>query len=570
MTVIVALLGLILLIVIHELGHMLTAKALGVRVPEFGIGFGPALVKKKIGKTVYSFRIILLGGFAKMAGMGGGEYGAENELLGRKNILEEQMAQLGQELEPFLAQRQNLEGGISQATNELNALQDQKDTLESQMSQTQPELATLQDQKHTVEAQIHAKQRQLGQTQQALNALLAKKQSPEAEIQQLRAMPGNHTEQIRQVHEQLNELNSQIAQKQLQIAQLTNDIVNLQHQLQQWEEQIAQKQQQILHLQQEIAQLQQERQLVNAQKAQKKQQLQQVVDQVTQKQQQLAQLQSQLQAIDLDTFPAKPPWRRALIILAGPVANMLAAVVILAGIYMFQGVITDVKPVVNAVEPGSMAQQVGIRAGDRIVGIDGERIEGWNDFERQMSGREPGEKISVTVLRDGSRKTFEGELGADPEDRDRALVGVRPEVETTTYGPLKSVGLAVQRCGEITVKLGAFVGQLVTGEKDLYRNVTGPVGIASVGSTAVSQGFFLPLLALISLNLALFNLLPILPLDGGHLFFIAAEKVLGRPVSEQTMGKIAAFGLVLVLALFLFATYADLSKIFTGQPFIPD
>jgi regulator of sigma E protease len=68
----------------------------------------------------------------------------------------------------------------------------------------------------------------------------------------------------------------------------------------------------------------------------------------------------------------------------------------------------------------------------------------------------------------------------------------------------------------------------------------------------------------------LFNLFPILPLDGGHLFFIAAEKVLGRPVSEQTMGKIAAFGLVLVLALFLFATYADLSKIFTGQPFIPD
>jgi regulator of sigma E protease len=174
------------------------------------------------------------------------------------------------------------------------------------------------------------------------------------------------------------------------------------------------------------------------------------------------------------------------------------------------------------------------------------------------------------VERDGSQKTFEGELGVDPQDKKHALLGVRPEIETTTYGPLQSLGLAVQRCGEITVKLGQFVAQLVTGEKDLYNNVTGPVGIASVGSTAVSQGFFLPLLALISLNLALFNLLPILPLDGGHLFFIGAEKVLGRPVSEQTMGKIAAFGLVLVLALFLFATYADLSKLFTGQPFIPD
>jgi regulator of sigma E protease len=347
MTVLVALLGLIFLIVIHELGHMLTAKAMGVRVPEFAVGFGPPLIKKKVGKTVYSFRIILLGGFAKMAGMGDGAEGP-------------------------------------------------------------------------------------------------------------------------------------------------------------------------------------------------------------------------------DTYHAKPAWRRALIILAGPAANAVAAVLILACVYMFQGVVTDVKPVVSAVEPGSTAQEVGIRPGDRIVALDDNPVEGWDSFQRQMVDREPGEKVSVTVVRDGAQKTFAGELGADPQDKQHALLGVRPEIQTTTYGPVKALGLAMQRCGEITVKLGQFVGQLVTGEKDLYQNVTGPVGIASVGSTAVTQGFFLPLLALISLNLALFNLLPILPLDGGHLFFIAAEKVLGRPVSEQTMGKIAAFGLVLVLALFLFATYADLSKLFTGQPFIPD
>jgi regulator of sigma E protease len=347
MTVVVALVGLILLIVIHELGHMLTAKALGVRVPEFGVGFGPPLLKRKIGKTVYSFRIILLGGFAKMAGMGDGEEGP-------------------------------------------------------------------------------------------------------------------------------------------------------------------------------------------------------------------------------DTYPAKAPWRRALIIVAGPAANVLAAIVILAGVYMFQGVVTDIKPVVEAVEPGSMAEEVGIRSGDRIVGIGDERFKTWEGFEREMRGREPGEEVSVTVSRAGDEKTLRGELGADPQNPDRALVGVRPEIVKTTYGLFEALGLAAQRCVEITAQLGAFVGQLVTGEEKFYDNVTGPVGIASVGSTAVNQGFFLPLLALISLNLAIFNLLPILPLDGGHLFFIAAEKLIGRPVSEQTMGKIAAVGIVLVLALFLFATYADLSKIFTGQPFIPE
>jgi regulator of sigma E protease len=345
MTVVVAILGLILLIIVHELGHMLTAKALGVRVPEFGVGFGPPLLKKKIGTTTYSFRIILLGGFAKMAGMGDGARGP-------------------------------------------------------------------------------------------------------------------------------------------------------------------------------------------------------------------------------DTFPAKAPWRRAMIIFAGPMANILAAVVILALVLMISGAVTGVKPVVREVEPGSMAQRVGIEAGDRLVAIDGERIETWEGFTKEVAERRPGEEISVTVDRGGTQRTFTGELGADPAATERPLVGVRPEVVKTTYGPLEALGLAVRQVVRVTGMLGVFVGDLITGERSLYNNVTGPVGIASVGSTSVEQGFFLQLLALISINLALFNLLPILPLDGGHLMIIAAEKILGRPVSQETMGRIAALGIALVLMLFLFATYADLSKIFTGQPFI--
>ena len=347
MTVLVAILGLILLIVVHELAHMLTAKTLAVRVPEFGVGFGPPLFKRRIGETTYSFRIILLGGFAKMAGMGDGAEGP-------------------------------------------------------------------------------------------------------------------------------------------------------------------------------------------------------------------------------DTYPAKAPWRRALIIVAGPLANVLAAVAILAGVLMISGAITGVKPVVDQVEPGSLAERVGIEPGDRLVAIDGRRIESWDGFTREVSERRPGEEISVTVERGGSERRFSGELGADPANPERALVGVRPEVVRTTYGPLEAVGEAVGQVVRVTGALGVFVGQLITGERSFYDNVTGPVGIASVGSTSVQEGFFPQLLALISLNLALFNLLPILPLDGGHLFFIAAEKVLGRPVSQETMGRIAALGLALVLMLFLFATYADLSKIFTGQPFIPE
>lgn len=355
MTVLVAIIGLIFLIVIHELGHMLTAKALGVHVPEFGVGFGPAIFKKKIGKTVYSFRIILLGGFAKMAGMEGAA---------------------GVELEK-----------------------------------------------------------------------------------------GEHGP---------------------------------------------------------------------------------------------------------NTYPSKPPWRRALIIFAGPFANLVAAVAILAITLMISGSITGVNPVVEDVEPGSMADEVGIQAGDRLVGVDGKEVGQWNGFTEAVRDKKPGDEVAVTVERDGAERVFTGTLGESEQLPGQAQVGVRPEIERTTYGPLEATGMALQMIWDITLRLGGFVGQLVTGEQSFYDNVTGPVGIASVGSTSVEQGFFPQLLALISLNLALFNLLPILPLDGGHLFFIAAEKVRGRPVRPETMGKVAALGLMLVLVLFVFATYADLSKLFTGQPFIPE
>jgi regulator of sigma E protease len=232
--------------------------------------------------------------------------------------------------------------------------------------------------------------------------------------------------------------------------------------------------------------------------------------------------------------------------------------------------VTGVRPEVREVEPGSMAGRVGIQPGDRLVAIDGERIKSWEGFTREVANRSPGEEISVTVERGATERTFTGELGADPGAPERALVGVRPEVVKTRYGPFESLGMAVGQVVRVTGMLGVFVGDLITGERSLYNNVTGPVGIASVGSTSVEQGFFPQLLALISLNLALFNLLPILPLDGGHLAIIAAEKVMGRPVSQETMGRIAALGIALVLMLFLFATYADLSKIFTGQPFIPE
>jgi regulator of sigma E protease len=218
-----------------------------------------------------------------------------------------------------------------------------------------------------------------------------------------------------------------------------------------------------------------------------------------------------------------------------------------------------------------MAAEAGVQNGDRIVSVDGEDIESWDQFQEVVGAQQLGDRVELVVDRGGESREFSGELAADPEDQNKAIVGVRPVVTYTSYGPLEALELGMKKTVQIIGLIGWFIGQLVTGEISFYDSVSSPIGVVGMSSDVASQGAqsFAQLLALISINLAVFNLLPMLPLDGGHLFFIAAEKILGRPVSTETVAKIAAFGLALILMLFVFATYADLSKIFTGQPFIP-
>jgi regulator of sigma E protease len=248
----------------------------------------------------------------------------------------------------------------------------------------------------------------------------------------------------------------------------------------------------------------------------------------------------------------------------------LAAVVILAGIYM-AGVPTDVTTEIEEVVPGSMAAEAGVQGGDRIVSVNGEPIESWDQFQEVVGAQQLGDRVELVVDRGGESREFSGELVADPKYPDKAIVGVLPVLIYTSYGPLEALGLGVETTVRIIGLFGWFVGQLVSGEVSFYDSVSGPIGVVGVSSDVAEQGAqsFAQLLAFISINLAVLNLIPMLPLDGGHLLVIATEKIVGRPLSTETITKIAAFGLALILMLSVFTTYADLSKIFTGQPFIP-
>jgi regulator of sigma E protease len=278
-----------------------------------------------------------------------------------------------------------------------------------------------------------------------------------------------------------------------------------------------------------------------------------------------------------NSYLAKPPWRRALIIFAGPFANLLAAIAIFAVIYMV-GVPTEATTEVEEVIPGSLATEVGLVPGDDVVSVDGETVGRWEDFQEYLDEKSPGDEVTIGVERAEGQEEYTGTLGADPENAERAIVGVSPVVLYTSYGPLEALWLGTERTAQVIGLMGWFVGELVVGNISFYDSVSSPIGVVGGSSDLISRGaeasrgaeVFAQLLAFISINLAVFNLLPMLPLDGGHLFFIAAEKVMGRPVRPETVARIMAIGVALILMLFVFATYADLSKIVTGQPFIPE
>ncbi|WP_047865822.1 M50 family metallopeptidase [Rubrobacter aplysinae] len=398
MTIVVAILGLIFLIFIHEMGHMLVAKAFGVRVPEFAIGFGPPLVQKKLGKTTYSFRLILLGGFAKIAGMGDSEVPSDR----RDSRFEEA--------------RSRKAGSQEAHSGSMTWLEGEEDFV-----------------------------------------------PPEPERDGGDAEPAP------------------------------------------------------------------------------------------------------------DTYYAKAGWKRALIIFAGPGVNLLFALLLFSGLQAIQGVPTQIEPEVSQVQAGTMAEEVGLEKQDRVVALDGQSFQNWEGFNEALSSRSAGEEVSLTYVRAGERNTVTGELGAVSKASDEALVGIRPTATEVSHSPFVALWQGTQMTGDFIVTYLNGLYQLATGQLDFFNNINGPVGITAVGSEVISIGTLnaLTFLGIISIVLGIMNLLPVLPLDGGHLLFIAAEKLRGKPITEETMNKVATVGLMLFVTLFLFATYADISKIITGQPFIP-
>jgi regulator of sigma E protease len=264
------------------------------------------------------------------------------------------------------------------------------------------------------------------------------------------------------------------------------------------------------------------------------------------------------------SFSHKSLARRAAIVFAGPAANYIFAVIVLAGLFMTIGQ-PYTPATVGTVMEGSAAEEAGILPGDEFLFVDGTKVELFRDVQRIIVLR-PEEPLDLVLLRDGK----EIELTVTPKASEHTdvsgnksrigLLGVTQRAgEYIKSGPLDAVWDAAKETVNLTVDTLTAVGQIFAGKRTLDE-LGGPVRIGQLSGDTARHGIipFISFMALLSVNLGLINLFPIPMLDGGHLLFYGIEAVRGKPLGERAQEIGFRIGLVVVLGLMLFVTLNDL------------
>lgn len=270
------------------------------------------------------------------------------------------------------------------------------------------------------------------------------------------------------------------------------------------------------------------------------------------------------------TFPGAPLWQRTLIVLAGPMANLLVAVAIIAAFVAVVGVPSN-PPVVTGFAEQSPARSAGLLQGDRIVAIDDRQIDSFKDIASAVMIY-PNQTVLVRLDRDGRRLEVPVRLAErvvtdrfGNESRFGQLGIAGGTLELRQVGPLAAVGYGFSESFGIMKTMAIGLKQIVVGERSV-KEMGGPVKIAKYSGEMLTLGWlsFVEFAALISINLAFINLLPIPTLDGGHLAFYAAEAVRRRPLGVRSQEWAFRGGLALVLAVAVFVTFNDLASLFAN------
>ncbi len=253
------------------------------------------------------------------------------------------------------------------------------------------------------------------------------------------------------------------------------------------------------------------------------------------------------------SFTNKPIWRRLLVLVAGPLMNFVLAIILLVILYTANGMptneITDLSPNMPAIEAG-------MQEGDIVVSINKESIENWEELTSAITKAE-GKELELIVKRGYEYINLNIVPKLDKESN-RYMIGISSNVRSASL----SFKTACSQTWDISYKTLQFIPQMIIKPK-LLDHVSGPVGIATLIGKQTEKGIWalVFLTALISISLGVFNLLPIVPLDGGKAFLLIIELIIRRPLNKKVETVVSYVGVGLVLALMIVATYKDIAKL---------
>ncbi|MBN1932197.1 MAG: RIP metalloprotease RseP [Desulfobacterales bacterium] len=269
------------------------------------------------------------------------------------------------------------------------------------------------------------------------------------------------------------------------------------------------------------------------------------------------------------SFTHKHVLKRILIVAAGPFFNLLLALLIFFGIFLISGTFI-LKPSIGEVKEGTPAYQVGLQNGDLITAIDDSTIETWEDMAKIVT-ESKGKILSIHIRRGEKSFVFDvkPELAVTQnifgEDIERYVIGVTAsgEMFTKDLNPFQAFSESVRQTYKITKLTIISIAKLVRGTIST-KTLGGPIMIAELAGQQAKEGaanlvFFI---ALLSINLAVLNFLPIPVLDGGHLLFFFIELISGRPVNRQMREIAQQIGIFILILLMVYVFYNDIARVF--------
>lgn len=261
-------------------------------------------------------------------------------------------------------------------------------------------------------------------------------------------------------------------------------------------------------------------------------------------------------------------WKRIAVVAAGPAANVLFTFLVLYALLLGYGRYT-ITPTIDEVTAGSVAEQAGLLPGDLILEVDGFDVRGFEDFQRLVA-TSPERPVTIVLERNGRSQTIvvtpESATSVDRFGNSHRVgrIGVGKTIDDTDVsvyrpGPAEAVGMTFEEMRFILDRTAAFLGDFFVGRGDVDQ-LGGPVKVAQVSGQVASLGIvaLINLMALLSLNIGVFNLLPIPMLDGGHLLYYVIEAARGRPLSQRVQEIGFRFGLAIVFTLTVFTLINDI------------